>query len=428
MAKGDENITEVKKRDGGSYSPKRWKVRFDCGTNPITGKREIISRTARGTKADARKLRDQIRAEHESGLAVDADKVTFREFAESWHHKRVNEGAVGAARLKREAGIIRDLNGYIGSMKLKNINAEVVENLYAQMRADKLEQNGKVSSTTMNMVHKLLKQILAKAVDYDIILRNPCDRVEAPKIDVADRRSLTTSEARDFQAIVEEAEFEAYEAFGDMTRREQRPTILRGLSSVGNIIGVRIAFATGMRRGELMGLTWSHVDLENGHIRVAQSMTAFNELKEPKSEAGKRVIAIDPITVESLRTWKQFQADALAILELKQSKDTPVCCSDKGGFLNPTNYSRWWRAFAEAHGFKGLKLHELRHTQATQLVANGVDMKTVQYRLGHSSATLTMNLYAHALPENDEKAAALIGNLFSSAPEANEDEGMLLTA
>ena len=113
-------------------------------------------------------------------------------------------------------------------------------------------------------------------------------------------------------------------------------------------------------------------------------------------------IAIDPITVESLRTWKQFQADALAILELKQSKDTPVCCSDKGGFLNPTNYSRWWRAFAEAHGFKGLKLHELRHTQATQLVANGVDMKTVQYRLGHSSATLTMNLYAQALPENDE--------------------------
>ena len=108
---------------------------------------------------------------------MDADKVTFREFAESWHHKRVNEGAVVTSRLKRKAGIIRDLNGYIGSMKLKNINAEVVENLYAQMRADKLEQNGKVSSTTMNMVHKLLKQILAKAVDYDIILRNPCDRV-----------------------------------------------------------------------------------------------------------------------------------------------------------------------------------------------------------------------------------------------------------
>lgn len=133
MAKGDGSITEVKKRDGGSYSPKRWKVRFDCGTNPITGKREIISRTARGTKADAHKLRDQIRAEHESGLVVDADKATFREFAKSWHHKRVNEGAVGTARLKREAGIIRDLNGYIGSMKLKNINAEVVESLYVQM-------------------------------------------------------------------------------------------------------------------------------------------------------------------------------------------------------------------------------------------------------------------------------------------------------
>ena len=97
-------------------------------------------------------------------------------------------------------------------------------------------------------------------------------------------------------------------------------------------------------------------------------------------------------------------------------------CNDKGEFMAPTNFSRWWRTFAKENGFEGLRFHELRHTQATQLVSNGVDMKTIQHRLGHSSATLTMNLYAHALPENDIQAAQLIGNLFSMPADGEQAE------
>lgn len=109
-----------------------------------------------------------------------------------------------------------------------------------------------------------------------------------------------------------------------------------------------------------------------------------------------------------------------------QSGSTPDCCSDKGEFVNPTNFSRWWRGFAEKSGFPHLKFHELRHAQASQLIANGVDIKTVQGRLGHASATLTMNQHAHALPENDRKAAELIGTLFSLGQE--KDEALELTA
>ncbi|MEG1827083.1 tyrosine-type recombinase/integrase [Gordonibacter sp.] len=79
-------------------------------------------------------------------------------------------------------------------------------------------------------------------------------------------------------------------------------------------------------------------------------------------------------------------------------------------------FQRWWRPWRTERGFEGLKFHELRHTQATQLLANGVDVKTVQNRLGHSDASLTLNWYAHAVPENDKKAADLVGNLFASKP------------
>ncbi|MEF9877688.1 MAG: tyrosine-type recombinase/integrase, partial [Gordonibacter sp.] len=78
---------------------------------------------------------------------------------------------------------------------------------------------------------------------------------------------------------------------------------------------------------------------------------------------------------------------------------------------------RWWRQFRTRFGFDNLKFHELRHTQATQLLANGVDVKAVQTRLGHSNASLTLNWYAHAIPENDEKAAQLVGELFARKPE-----------
>ena len=192
---------------------------------------------------------------------------------------------------------------------------------------------------------------------------------------------------------------------------------------MGALGGVRIALATGMRRGEIVGLVWGNVDLKRSRIRVSQTVTVYDEVKKPKSEAGKRLVNIDAYTVEHLKAWKARQKAELAKIAIVQDETTPVCCSDIGGYMNPMNYSRWWRVFAKNAGFEGLHLHELRHTQATQLVASGVDMKTIQHRLGHSSASLTMNLYAHALPENDAHAADLIGNLFSSEPtEASTQE------
>lgn len=435
MAKGDGSITEVKKPDGTSYAPKHWKVRIDLGTNPITGKRDVVSRNIKGTKSDACKLRDQLKADLECGLSANADKMTFAEFAEQWQQARETAAEISKTRLRRERTIVEDMCSYIGGIKLRDITAQTIEGLYMKMRWDKTEEKGKCSGTTMNMIHKLLKQILSRAVDYDLILRNPAEKVKAPRCDTPDRRSLTTAEARRLLATIDEAEDEAYASRDAIEERQERRgdtserSYLRGLSSIGNVMAARIGLATGMRRGEVLGLTWGHISFARGTIRVTQSVTTYGEVKEPKTEAGKRVIAVDEKTIEHLRRWKQFQREELAILSLEQTRDTPVCCNDKGGLIAPTNFSRWWRSFTKAHGFEGLKFHELRHTQATQLVAGGMDMKTVQHRLGHASATLTMNLYAHALPENDAQAAQLIGSLFSETPsEQARQEGALRVA
>ena len=116
-------------------------------------------------------------------------------------------------------------------------------------------------------------------------------------------------------------------------------------------------------------------------------------------------------TIRHLAKWKREQADILSRISVEQGDLTPVCCN---GFGNLYDYNMFWRQFKEFKeeaGFPDLVLHELRHTQASLLLGNGVDVKTVQKRLGHARASITLDTYAHAIPENDKKAAELVGDL-----------------
>ena len=168
-------------------------------------------------------------------------------------------------------------------------------------------------------------------------------------------------------------------------------------------------------KGEILALEWGNVDLKRGTISVVQSRTQPGEIKPPKTKAGKRVIHIDDVTRRSLKRLKALQKSCLASLGIKLGEKSPVCCSDKGDYMDSANFERFWRKLKSEWGFEGLKFHELRHTQATQLLANGVDVKTVSSMLGHYSAGFTLDTYAHvtthAVPENDEAAADLFGSI-----------------
>lgn len=415
MAKGDGSIIEKARGV--------WEVQVSFGKNPITGKYERATRTVHGSKADARKVRDQLRRDHEAGLRVDAGRVTFGEFADQWQASRLSSGTASAATVEKDGYTIRALCAYLGNVELTKITPHLVDDLYRTIRADKEKAGRSFGGTSMHHLHVILKQILQQAVNFDLILRNPCDRVQAPKADEPERRSLSADEAAQLLSCVEKAENDAYAA---MLAKEKRQfergngfgrTYLRGLNVVSNALAVRIGLATGMRRGEVFGLLWDCVDFGKGSISVKRSLTSCGDLKAPKSRAGVRSVAVDASTMEHLCRWKVEQAAQLLKLGIKQCGETPVCCSETGGLAGLHNFERWWRAFRAKNGFPDLKFHELRHTQATQLLAHGVDVKTVQARLGHSNASLTLNWYAHAVRENDEKAAALMGDLLAAKPK-----------
>lgn len=415
MAKGDGGIQELRRGV--------WRVSVSAGNNPATGKRQRVTRVVHGTKAEARNVRDDIRRGLDNGLRPDGGKVRFLEFVTTFSQARRNVGKASEHRIAKDEKSLKLCGELLGDPPLCKVDARAIEALYPAIRERREAQGFRCGNTTLHGYHVLLKSFFQKAVDYDLIGRNPCNRVEAPKADKPQRRALSLDEVRRLLAAVDAEEKSALEALAAKERRqaawgvaEDRGYLL-GMREVCHVLAVRLGIATGMRLGEVLGLTWGTVDFGRGLVSVARTLKADGTLKEPKTEAGKRVVAVDAVTMAHLKAWKALQAETLDTLCVDVGEASPVLCSATGGFLSVANFERWWRSFRTEAGFPDLRFHELRHTQATQLLAQGVDVKTVQARLGHSDASLTLNWYAHAVPENDRAAADRLGELFREEPK-----------
>ena len=168
-----------------------------------------------------------------------------------------------------------------------------------------------------------------------------------------------------------------------------------------------VLFATtGMRRGEVLGLRWCDVDLESATIAVRQTLVSVgSELLfcPPKTARGKRVIALDNRTIQVIRRhMKQVGSAESDDLLFTQSDGTP---------LNPNRVTKTFHELIAAAGLPRIRLHDLRHTHATIALQAGVHPKIVSERLGHSTISLTLDVYSHAIPHMQRDAADRIGKL-----------------
>lgn len=409
--------------DGTIIEKKRgvWEIQISLGKDSLTGKYKRITRTVHGTKADAKKKRDQIKHELESGLKAESANMTFDEWCTEWLSIRRSKGDVSKSVLSQYETRLKFMSSILGNIRLNKIDARTVENLLIAVKEKRIKQGFTCSDSTIRHYYVLLKQCLKTACDYDLIVKNPCDRVSPPKKNKVNRKSLSIEEANRLLTKINESEH-AY--ISELLRKENDQSdrnntfdrsYLLGLRNVSLILLVRLGLASGCRQGELLALTWSNVDFEHSRINIVQAMDNFDQLKDPKSAAGVRSIFIDLDTMQHLRVWKSLQGDLLETIGMEVNGNTPVFCTAKGDFILKASFRHWWNTWRSEAGFPELKFHELRHTQASQLLANGMDVKSVQSRMGHSSASLTLDCYAHAMESNDAKAALLIGNLFSQS-------------
>ena len=391
-----------------------WKVIVSSGSGK---ERHRPSKTIHGTKAEAKRTEREMEAARDTGLRFDAQRVTFTEFATDWAEQRAAAGVVTDSTGKATVQRINVLCGYLGRYKLKDINAQMIERTYSQIRKDR-----GITNSTLSKYHITLRQVLQRACDYDLILRNPCDKVEAPRPEKHEAEAISVERFPLFVRalnMAEKAEREAYD--GKEQRQIERGKgfgrqYVRNLSTLSCIMAARLDLGTGMRRGEVLALTWADFDPVRCSASVNQALDKVTgKTKPPKSESGRRLVSVDADTAAKLMEWKRFQGTQLRKVGVTQTERTPMFCNSSGDYMNPNNYSRWWRDFRREAEFSDLQFKSLRHTQATYLLGNGADIKTVQTRLGHANASVTLNIYAHALPQNDEQAAAIMGNMIAAA-------------
>ncbi len=220
---------------------------------------------------------------------------------------------------------------------------------------------------------------------------NPADAVEPPRPDHAEIEILMDDELH---------------------------TVLKTARSTRSYPPILLAATTGMRRGEVLGLRWRDVNLDTAELTVNNTLEetkAGLRLKEPKSKRSRRNITLPALMVDALRAHKVAQAQERFMLGLGWDDDGYVFATLEGGPMRPRNLSKEFTRIVERAGARRVSFHSLRHTHANQLLRDGVHVKVVSERLGHSTISITLDIYAHTIPNMQADAAARIDAAFAGA-------------
>ncbi|MFZ0150706.1 MAG: site-specific integrase, partial [Xanthobacteraceae bacterium] len=230
---------------------------------------------------------------------------------------------------------------------------------------------------------RILSSALARAVEQQILARNPADvfKKRLPKVE---RREMTTLSA------------------------DQSARLMAAIKHTRIYWPVLIALSTGMRRGEVFALRWRNVDFERGSLRVMESLEQTKvgiRFKAPKTDR-TRAITLPSFAIDELRRLKRQQAEELLTLGIRQSGETLVCARADGLPLQPQSLThQFTRLICRVKELPRVRFHDLRHSHATQLLLAGVHPKIAQERLGHATITTTLDLYSHVTETMQSDAA-----------------------
>jgi len=280
---------------------------------------------------------------------------------------------------------------HIGTVKLQKLSGSQVNALYARLaETGKKDAKTGLSAMTIHHVHACLHKACKDAVRWGHISRNPLDAADPPR-----KKGDGTKEMRTWD------------------RKQLREFLEAVASDRLSALWYTIAF-TGMRRGEALGLRWNDVDLENARLSVRRALIPINRevvVSEPKTVKGRRVVALDPSTIEVLKAQAARQLDEQDEWDELWVESGLVFTAENGGPLDPESISRYWRQAVKKSMLPPIRLHDLRHTHATLALQAGIHPKVVSERLGHATVSITLDTYSHAMPAMQEEAAALIAGL-----------------
>jgi len=361
-----------------------------------SGKRKRLWHSFKGTKREAQIECARLVSAKTGGTYVEPTKLTLAAWLTQWLATVRQE--VSPKTHERYDELVRNyLIPALGPTllsKLSPIQIQVAFNDWA-VGGRRDGKPGGLAPRTRHHLHRLLKTALTRAVDDQVLARNPL-RAKAPK---AERPPMT------------------------ILTPEQATALLDGLHHTRVYWPVLLALATGMRRGEILALRWQSLDFERGIVRVTESLEETRPtkgkatLRFKSTKSGKvRMVTLPAFAVEELRWHKREQAEQLLTLGVRQAGETLVCPREDGHPMVPESLTHeFTRLVARVPGLPRVTFQGLRHTHASHLLKAKEHPKVVQERLGHSTIAITMDLYSHVMDGMETGAAAKIDEAFAAA-------------
>jgi len=375
-----------------------WEIKFDLGRDPLTGRRITKYVTFRGTKRKAQEELTRLLGQRNDGSYIEPTKMTVAQYLHHWLEADIDR-RVAARTAARHRGIVEKniipKLGHVPVRKLTAIHIEAFETElqregWVKPRAKQKIKEGEeapaqekrgLSAQTVQHIHRTLSQALGHAVRLGVLFKNPARQVRPPR-----------PPSREIKILEK----------GEIT------TLINTAKEAGLYVPVLVAVTTGMRRGELLALRWSDVDLKAASLTVNQSLERIKgkfEFKSPKTKTSRRTISLPAIAVDALREHYRTQLEERFKLGFGRDPRAVVFSRSDGQPMDPDTLSKSFRRLVATAKVTPITFHGLRHTHISHLLMDGVHVKLVSERAGHASVNITLGVYAAYIPSMQSDAA-----------------------
>jgi integrase len=365
-------------REGSIYRRKdgRW---VSSLTLPLDRRKYYYGRTRQEV---AGKLAAALRAREEN-LPIPGERLSLRQYLANW--LTATRNSLRQSTWERYEALLRlHVVPHLGRASLARLTPNDLQRLFGTLVACG------VSPATVRHVRAVMRKALNDAARWGLVARNVASLTSPPRVQ---RKEMTVLSSEQARALLECARGDRFEAL------------------------YVVALTTGMRQGEILGLRWQDVDLDNDVVQVRNTLQRVRSgyvLSEPKTKRSRRQVALTGLAVAALRRHRARQAqEKLKMGELWQDHDL-VFTNEIGGPVDAGNLrARSFSALLQRAGLPRIRFHDLRHTAATLMLGRGVHPKVVSEMLGHSQITITLDLYSHVTPTMQREAVAALESILA---------------
>lgn len=385
-------MATIRKR-GGSYQ-----IRVSCGYDTNGNQIEQSMTWKPDKKMTPKQLekelnRQAVMFEEACANGYVTSAVKFSVFSEQWFEDYAKPKYKKTTLYKTEH-VIKRINEEIGHKRLDKITPRDIQALIKSLtKGDEAKGYKPMAPKTVKNYISYVSTVFEYAIRLDMMSRNPCSRANIPVGKAKERDIYTIEEAQHFI-----------------------DTLIQKASLVYQCYFI-LAIYSGFRRGELSGLTWDNIDFENHVITIDKALyytkAEGTVIDTPKTETSQRTLKLPEVIFDYLKRLQDFYADEAVRLGTKWDDNNFVFKNQTGKVLSPLSPNSWLHKFCARENLRYVNIHSFRHLNASLLIDSGASAKTVQTCMGHSMASTTLNIYAHAFKRSQAIASAAVAENFN---------------